>query len=175
MRRWQHRSQNTWWPATKGAPGVRLFQPEREEGQSMLEMTIGMIFLLGIVIILFEMALLFYTYISLLNASREGAAYAAKHPELATVTLPSEDPTWLQYLEVTAEELHAAGLRTGGGELVQGPPIVGSCGAERLCPITVTLHYSLTNPTQGVVLPVLGRMGLFRSVWIQARTDMPIR
>lgn len=141
----------------------------------MLEMTIGMLFLLLVVIILFEMALLFYTYISLLNAAREGAAYAAKHPALATGELPSDDPVWLQYLEVTAEEVHAAGLRTGGGELVQEPPIIGGCGTERLCPITVTLHYSLTNPTQGVILPVLGRMGLFRSVWISARTDMPIR
>lgn len=175
MHRRQHRSESTWQSAGKGLPVVRLLQPAREEGQSMLEMTIGMIFLLGIVIILFESAMLFYTYISLLNASREGAAYAAKHPELALGTLPSADPTWLAYLEVTAEEVHAAGLPTSRGELVQPPPVVGSCGTARLCPITVTLHYSLTNPTQGVILPVLGRMGLLRSVWIQARTDMPIR
>ena len=67
------------------------------------------------------------------------------------------------------------GLETGGGELIQSAPVVGSCGTERLCPITVTLQYSLTNPTQGIVLPMVGRMGLFRHTWIAARTDMPIR
>lgn len=141
----------------------------------MLEMTVGMVFLLGVVVILFESAMLFYTYISLLNASREGAVYAAKHPELAGGGLPSDDPVWVRYLEVTSEEINSAGLRTDGGELVQDVPVIGGCGTDRLCPITVTLHYSLTNPTQGLILPIVGRMGLFRSVWMSARTDMPIR
>lgn len=174
MRKGQHRSSSAQQPAEKEPRGRGPFQPKGEEGQSLLEMAAGMVFLLGIVLILFETGMLFYSYISLLNASREGAAYAAKHPELAT-GLPGNDPVWVEYLSRTAEEVNAAGLETGAGQLIQGAPVVGPCGTGRLCPITVTLHYSLTNPTQGLILPLVGRMGLFRNVWISARTDMPIR
>ena len=54
-----------------------------EKGQSMLEMTVGLVFLVLIVLVLFEMAVLFYSYIALLNASREGAVYAATHPTMS--------------------------------------------------------------------------------------------
>jgi hypothetical protein len=174
MRKGQHRSSSPQPPKEKGPRGRGPFQSRGEEGQSLLEMAAGLVFLLGIVLILFESGMLFYTYISLLNATREGAAYAAKHPELAG-GLPSNDPVWVEYLSRTTEEVNAAGLETGNGELIQSAPVVGPCGTDRLCPITVTLHYSLTNPTQGLILPMVGRMGLFRNVWISARTDMPIR
>lgn len=138
-----------------------------EEGQSMLEMTVGVVFLLIIVLILFEMAMLFYSYIAVLNASREGAVYASAHPEMTETQSQ-------QYQSVAAAEAQAAGLNTDPAFFIVDPPQTPN-GTAPLNPIIVRVHYQLINSTQGVVLPILGRMGLFQQVWMTGRTEMPIR
>jgi Flp pilus assembly protein TadG len=154
----------------------RLFsRSEGEEGQGLLEMTVGLVFLMGIVLILFEMAMLFYSYIALLNASREGAVYASSHPEV-------HDPSaaaYARFYEITSAEANAAGLITDTTYFEILDPVIdtscGSDGTDPLCPITVRVRYEVINPTQGIILPIMGRMGLFQSAWIQAETEMPIR
>jgi Zn-dependent protease with chaperone function len=142
-------------------------RPPREEGQSMLEMTVGVIFLLIIVLILFEMAMLFYSYIAVLNASREGAVYASAYPEMNATE-------YQRYENVTTAEARAAGLNTDPAFFVVDAPETPD-GNAPLQPIIVRVHYQLINPTQGIILPVMGRMGLFQSVWMTGETKMPIR
>ena len=144
-----------------------------EEGQSMLEMTVGTVFLLLIVLILFEMAMLFYSYIAVLNASREGALFASSHPDLAAGEGVS--PYYDTYVNITQAEANAAGLITDTEFLIIDVPVLLEGGSEPLDPIMVRVHYQLVNPTQGIVLPFLGRMGLFQSAWMSAATRMPIR
>ena len=143
-----------------------------EEGQSMLEMTVGVIFLLIIVLILFEMAMLFYSYIAVLNASREGAVYASAYPETAYPVM--KQPEYDEYVSIATAEAQAAGLNTDP-EFFEVLSPRAEEGTEALKPIVVTVRYQLINPTQGVILPILGRMGLFQSVWMTGRTEMPIR
>ena len=144
-------------------------QPGAEKGQSMLEMTVGLVFLVIIVLVLFEMAVLFYSYIALLNASREGAVYAATHP-----TIVPGDSDYETYEMITTAEAVAAGLRTDPEYFeIHQPDISG--GTEPLDPIIVRVSYQLINPTQGIILPFLGRMGLFQSAWMTASTEMPIQ
>ena len=138
-----------------------------EEGQSMLEMTIGLIFLLIVVLILFEMAMLFYSYIAVLNASREGAVYASANPVMTSTEYD-------RYQSVTATEAQAAGLNTDPAFFVVDAPSTPD-GIDPLQPIIVRVHYKLINPTQGIFLPVMGRMGLFQSTWMTGETKMPIR
>jgi hypothetical protein len=135
----------------------------------MLEMTVGLVFLVIIVLVLFEMAVLFYSYIALLNASREGAVYAATHP-----TIAPGDPEYDTYEVITTAEAIAGGLRTDP-EFFQilEPEVSG--GTEPLDPVIVRVRYQLINPTQGIILPFLGRMGLFQSAWMTAATEMPIQ
>ncbi|MGC9333986.1 MAG: TadE/TadG family type IV pilus assembly protein [Anaerolineae bacterium] len=144
-----------------------------EDGQSVLEMTIGTVFLVLIVLILFEMAMLFYSYIAVLNASREGALYASSHPELSNGDTTST--YYSTYLNITSAEAEAAGLITDAGFFEIDPPVLLEGSAEPLAPIMVRVSYQLINPTQGIVLPFLGRMGLFQSAWMSAATRMPIR
>lgn len=146
-----------------------LTQNDDERGQSMLEMTVGLVFLVIIILILFEMAVLFYSYISVLNASREGAIYAATHPNM----VPG-DSTYETYENVTIAEAIAAGLRTEQEyfEILEPEKPYGS---DPLDPIIVRVRYQLINPTQGIILPFLGRMGLFQSAWMTAKTEMPIQ
>jgi Flp pilus assembly protein TadG len=140
-------------------------RPERKEkGQALLEMTVGTIFLLLIVLIIFEMAMLFYSYIALLNASREGAVYASLHPNMTP-----GGAEYATYLEITGNEAQAAGLNTTTGYFTITTPIKDTAS------ITVTLNYKIVNPTQGIILPWLGRMGLFQSTVMSAWTVMPIR
>jgi Flp pilus assembly protein TadG len=144
--------------------------PERsEKGQSMLEMTFGTVFLVLIVLVLFEMAMLFYSYIAVLNASREGAVYASEHPDMVSGTVE-----YAEFEAVTREEANAAGLITDTAFFQIDAPILGPA-SEFPRPITVTVHYQIVNPTQGIILPTLGRMGLFQSAWMTAFTEMPIR
>jgi hypothetical protein len=146
---------------------LRTVTPRREEGQSLLEMTVGTVFLLIIVVILFEMGMLFYTYIALLNAAREGSVFASLHPDLA----PGSD-NYEEYLTVTSQEALAAGLDLDLFEIL--PPETPE-GREPLKPILVTVRYQLINPTHGIILPFVGRFGLFQQATITARTEMPIR
>jgi hypothetical protein len=123
----------------------------------MLEMTVGVIFLLIVVLVLFEMAMLFYSYIAALNASREGAVFASLYPDLR-----EGDPLYGR---------QAAGLNTD--YLTVHPPEAPVI--EPLYPVIVRVDYELLNPTQGIFLPILGRMGLFQSAKMTAKTEMPIR
>ncbi len=136
----------------------------------MLEMTFGLVFLVILVLVLFEMALLFYSYIALLNASREGAVYASLYPGLSDV----QDPHYPQYEEIVTTEAWAAGLNTDPSFFQVFPPELPR-GEKPLDPIVVKVSYQVINPTQGIVLPFLGRMGLFQRAWMTARTEMPIR
>jgi hypothetical protein len=143
------------------------FRGHREEGQALLEMTIGTIFLVIIVLILFEMAMLFYSYIAVLNASREGAVYASMYPVMSELQLA-------RYRQITTEEALAAGLNTDPAFFIVDPPETPE-GTDPLDKVVVKVHYQLINGTQGIVLPVLGRMGLFQSAWMMGKTEMPIR
>lgn len=135
----------------------------------MLEMTVGLVFLVLIVLILFEMAVLFFSYIALLNASREGAVYAATHP-----TIVPGDPEYETFEIITTAEAVAAGLRTDPEFFEIHTPEI-PYGIDPLDPIIVRVSYQLINPTQGIILPFLGRMGLFQSAWMTAVTEMPIQ
>jgi hypothetical protein len=145
----------------------RIRNPLRgEEGQSMLEMTVGVIFLLLVVLVLFEMAMLFYSYIAALNASREGAVFASLYPDVR-----EGDPLWGRYVSIINAEAEAAGLNPD--YLTVYPPEAPV--TQPLSPVIVKVDYELLNPTQGIFLPILGRMGLFQSAKMTAKTEMPIR
>ena len=144
-------------------------RPRRERGQSMLEMTVGLVFLVIIVLILFEMAVLFYSYIALLNASREGAVFAATHP-----TLVPGDSEYERFEAITTAEAVEGGLDTDP-EFFEIHPPETPYGVAPLEPIIVRVSYQLVNPTSGIILPFMGRMGLFQSAWMTASTEMPIQ
>ena len=146
----------------------------------MLEMTVGLVFLVIIILVLFEMAVLFYSYIALLNASREGAVFAATHPAIATMEDPDdpEDPQYNNYVTyetITTAEAVAGGLRTDPEYFEIHEPELPEGTINPLDPIVVRVRYQLINPTQGIILPFLGRMGLFQSAWMTASTEMPIQ
>lgn len=162
------------------APGLRLPLQRNEAGQSLVEMTVGTVFLLLVVLILFEMAMVFRAYVTLINASREGAFYASAHPTMGSVsgiscsTATSSGSEAEVYVWITCQEALAAGLNTEHGVFQVLQPVLPE-GADPQMPIRVTVRYELTNPTHGIILPWLGRMGLATNFPLSATTEVPIR
>ena len=72
---------------------------------------------------------------------------------------------------ITCQEAIASGL-DAGAVIVKKPeaPVI-----EAQEPLTVTLGYELVNPTQGIIMPWLGRMGLVSAFPITVSTKAPIR
>jgi hypothetical protein len=165
---------------TMGEQGSRPHAREaaREGGQSLTEMSVGTVFLLAVVLILFESAMIFRSYIGVLNVAREGAMYAAHHPDMCncaqlscTDATPDGDP-YLEYLWHICEEADVAGLDPA--RLVIHAPVkpVGTAPQD---PLIVTVDYEMVSATSGVVLPWLHRMGLLESFPISASSEVPIR
>lgn len=161
-------------------PGKNIPPKHNDAGQSLVEMTMGTVFLLLVVLILFEMAMVFRAYVTLINASREGAFYASAHPDMGSVegiTCSSATASGTEaqvFVWITCQEVLAAGLNTNPGVFQVLQPVMPE-GADPQKPIRVTVRYELTNPTQGIIMPWLGRMGLATSFPLSATTEAPIR
>jgi hypothetical protein len=157
----------------------------------MVELAVTLPFLIAIVIGLIEMGIAFASYLSLVNATREGAIYASMHPELVDATqTPTSSTTWEEYVNRVANEvLVVVGERLKAGQLltqdiltvdrpVIGPPdAIHGCptGMEVGCPITVTTHFQIHTLTSDISLPYFGRFGLPSYYQINYSMGMPIR
>jgi len=151
----------------------------REGGQSLVEMTFGTVFLLGVVLVLFESAMIFRSYIGVLNVAREGAMYAAHHPDmcdcsqLTCADAATDGDFYLEYLWQICQEADVAGLDTN--RLTIHSPVKPAGTTNPQDPIIVTVDYELVSPTSGVVLPWLHRFGLLESFPITVSSEVPIR
>jgi hypothetical protein len=150
----------------------------REEGQSLLEMTFGVAFLLAVVIVLFESVMIFRSYIGVLNSAREGAFWVAHHPDMwfcDQVTCETASPDGGEAYELIwhiCQEATASGLDPD--YLTVLPPETPE-GTDPQDPIIITIKYEVVNPTHGIVLPWLDRMGLLESFTITGSSEVPIR
>jgi hypothetical protein len=138
-----------------------------EEGQGLVEATAGFLFLVLIILVMFEMVFLFASYITLLNASAQGAIRAAGHPNMQP-----GDESYDEYLSDIQGEAVAGGL--SWSDLRVNPPELPSV-VQPGSPITVTLDYTMTTPFGEVFFPLFGRFGLPSKYHIHARTSVPIR
>lgn len=171
--------------------------PNKQEGQSIIEIAFTLPLLLMIVLALFEMGVVFGSYISLANATREGAIFASMHPEL---TNPANDNNtygggtrtlWQEYFKRVNDEivvLVSEPLREGQlldeGTLTVNRPVLGPAPGPNCpgtnpmnpgCPITVTVSFRLHTFVSDASLPVVGRLGLPNYYQITYSVGMPIR
>lgn len=144
-----------------------------ERGQSIVEVSVVSIFLILLVIVVFEAGVTFASYIALLNASREGALYASAHPEL--VTLPEDDARYIVFTENVVKGEIQAGNMLDADRLTIERPILVEGTSRSGDPIMVRLHYQLYTFTSSIRLPFLGRFGLPDYWPLSAWTIMPIR
>ncbi len=152
----------------------------REQGQSLVELAICTILLMFLLIGSFEMAQAFRAYIAVVNASREGADYAAMYTQLSdaakTPIQTSCDPgvTWCSYRDRVSGEIEAAYLDSTYPTLLDiARPVAPNLGAN--CPIKVTVTYKLHTFTSQMRLPIVDRMGLPDYYTLVSTVEMPIR
>jgi hypothetical protein len=134
-----------------------------------LEAAVAFLFLLIILLVMFESAILFTSYIALLNTSVQGAIYAAGHPNMED---SPPDSAYQQYVSIMQAEAMAGGLSwTDVG--INPPELPSHVVAGE--PITVTVDYTMTTFASEVVFPMFGRFGLPTEYHVSARTAVPIR
>ncbi|HZQ09032.1 MAG TPA: TadE/TadG family type IV pilus assembly protein [Anaerolineae bacterium] len=193
----RHRPPLSQTKSSNRSPGL-VRQANREEGQSLVELGIGVPFLVILVIALIEMGIVFSVYISLINAAREGAEFASKYPQITDANHANDSynpdgassctpscPTITEefYSRVTNEITDPTEPLKGqeGQRLIEDgnmdPPtaVVGPNGITPGSPITVTVVYSLQTFTSRVSLPFFGRFGLPAVYRMQYTFSMPIR
>lgn len=152
-------------------------QTKDEEGQGLIELTVAVAWLAIVIIVSFEFAMVFASYMALLNSARAGSRYASTHPEILSTPGVITDDKYDGYNEYISDEAYAADLRTSNLAITipqtnydtDGNPIVS--GGQ---PVTVTLYYSLTTFTSGIRLPFVGRFGLPNVYRISASASFPI-
>jgi len=153
-------------------------------GQSLLEISVAVPFLLLIVFALVEFGIIFASYLSLVNATREGAVFASMYPDLADPTcgatpnpqcIGAKDnqafgagtTLWREYVKrvndeivvVLGDPLRAGQIVLTNTLTVRRPvlgPATSSCPTrkEAGCPITVTVSYYVRTFTSDMSLPV---------------------
>ena len=142
---------------------------ESEKGQGLVEAAVAFLFLLSILLAMFEMAVLFSSYIALLNTSIQGAIYAAGQPLMQA---DPPDAHYDQYVSIIRSEALAGGLSwTDLGILPPQLPANVQPGS----PITVTVRYTLTTFASEIAFPFFERFGLPSQYHINARAAVPIR
>ncbi len=165
-----------------------------EEGQSLVEVTLSICLLLFLLLGIYEMSQVFLTYMALVNAAREGAAYAALHWELTDSTKTeavascAEGNSWCSFANRVTGELDANMLNpsnptfftvTESRPFGNGPDGSGPGKTTYYlgynCPITVTVTYHLYTFTSQMSVPIFERMGLPDHYDLSYSASMPIR
>lgn len=152
----------------KGWLKARL-QVKGEEGQGLVEAAVAFLFLLLILLVMFEAAVLFTSYIALLNTSVQGAIYAAGHTDMED---NPPDAAYQQYVNIMQAEAMAGGL--SWRQMTIYPPELPPDVVPGE-PLTVTVSYTMTTFASEVIFPMFGRFGLPNYYIISARTAVPIR
>ncbi len=170
---------------------------KKHRGQSVIELSLTLPLLLMLVLALIEMGVVFGSYISLANATREGAVFAAMHPEL---TDPANDDNtygsgtrtvWEEYVKRVNDEIVVlVGEPLREGQILDtdtltvdrpvlgpapGPSCPGSNPRNIGCPITVTASYRIHTFVSEMSLPGVGRLGLPNFYELRYSVGMPIR
>jgi len=136
-----------------------------ERGSALVETALVSIFLLSLIMVVFELGTVFSSYVAVVNAAKAAASYASMHAN-------PEDAEHERYIDIARHELRAAGLDM---EQVEVLPLETPEGTEPGKPVSVTVVYHLTTFTSTMSLPLFGRMGLPSSYALRWTATMPIR
>ena len=171
---------------------------ERQKGQSVVEIAVGLPFLLIILLAVLEFGIVFATYLAVVNAAHEGAIFASMYPQLADASCGTRAepsctgaydnqsldgsgvPIWSEYFNRVANEtyiqpgqvLRSEGLISSGDFYVERPYAPNMSTGD---PISVTVHYTISTFTSGMSLPLFGRLGLPNSYHIRYEYALPVR
>jgi len=147
-----------------------------ERGQSLVEVAGVSVFLIILSLMVFETGVMFFSYVALLNASREGAVYASSRPELAdSGRTPEDGEAYLRYTEGIVKGEVRLGNLVDPTKLTIHRPVLVNGTSNPGDPIKVQVDYQLITFTSTMRLPFVGRFGLPDYWPMSVATTMPIR
>ncbi|MBI5033921.1 MAG: pilus assembly protein [Chloroflexi bacterium] len=123
-------------------PKLKIIARKHSTGQSMVEIALTLPLLILIVIVLIDFGIVFASYLSLVNATREGAVFAAMYPQLASSTCGSNPHDLVFSYSGTACAISQDDQSYGGGGGVYTS--------------TVTIWKEYTNRIKNDVFVVVG-------------------
>ncbi len=136
-----------------------------EAGSALVEAGFSSVFLIMLVVAVFEFGMVFSSYVAVINASRAGATYASMHANPA-------DAEYERYADIARNESRAGRLIMETLEVL--PPETPE-GLASGSPVRVTVVYRLRTFSSGISLPIFGRLGLPDTYTIRWTTTAPIR
>ena len=136
-----------------------------EQGSALVEASFAAVFLIALVVAVFEFGMVFSSYVAVINASRAGASYASMYPNPASAE-------YSRYADIARNEARAARLNMETLDVLA--PVTPE-GTDAGDPIRVTVEYRLRTFSSSISLPIFGRMGLPDTYTIRWATTAPIR
>jgi len=114
----------------------------RTRGQSLAEFAIVLSLLILVLLGVFDLGRVFYSYVVITNAAREGAYYGAMHPAM----YPGEENYDLIVARVISE---AQGL---GVALEADDVTISAASTDSGTPITVSVQHDFSLITAGIIM-----------------------
>ncbi|MBI3160061.1 MAG: pilus assembly protein [Chloroflexi bacterium] len=127
---------------------------EQERGQSLVELAVSMVLIMTLLAGAVDIGRIFYTYVSILDASQEGAVYAAIEPGVDADIIA----------RATNSSTAPIDLRNDPNVSVTVSPVAASRCAGAQATVAVTYNYTFTMPFVGTFVP-------FASIPITATTS----
>jgi Flp pilus assembly protein TadG len=116
---------------------------ERESGQSLVELAVSMVLIMTLLAGAVDIGRIFYTYVSILDASQEGAVYAAIEPGVDADIIARAQNSSTAPID----------LRNDPNVAVTVAPVAASRCAGAQVTVTVTYTYTFTMPFIGTFWP----------------------
>jgi len=134
----------------------KSYTPHGEAGQSLVEVTLGMIILLILLLGMLDVGRLFFTLVALQNAAGEGALYASAFPACKTAA-NCADPNNVEYRVKQESSTGVVDWTTASIAVEPNAPVTGGT-----ITVTVTYNHKLLTPfisqmIGGGVLPLRAR------------------
>ncbi len=114
----------------------------RTRGQSLVEFAVILSLLILIMLGVFDLGRVFYSYVVITNAAREGAYYGAMHPAI----YPEEENYGLIVARVISEA-------QGSGVALEADEVtLSAASTDSGTPITVSVQHDFSLLTSGILL-----------------------
>lgn len=147
-------------PDPAGASPRRLIRRNRSRGQSMVEFALVLPIMLFLMAIAIDFGRLFYAYVAVQNAAKEGALYGSRNPLCDELSAACPDPINVRW----HVENEATNLRSGGTSLLNTTiacrsPLgvlrqpINDCVNGDTYTVAVTYDFGLITPILSSVLP----------------------
>ena len=125
---------------------------EKEKGQSIVELSLSLVFLLVLLAGVADLGRAYYTFISLRDAAQEGAAYGSINPRMCSQIRDRVRDTSSHPIDLSTLGTDDINVLVGGVHCESASLVESACNADEI-QVEVTMDgFQLATPFLGMVL-----------------------